>query len=191
MQWGVDKRTAAVDWERIEDQYRQGLLTLREIASAHDDLVTEGGIRKRAKRGGWERDLTAKVQAKAEALVRRAEYADGTQRPDERTLVDSAAQQVADVMLGQKAKLSKLDTIAAAQLVELESSDEDLKTRIGLARTISDTIKTLHAMQADSWGFASVPPAPESRPPMDRLELARRVAFTMRRAAEQLPAQVH
>ena len=43
-----------IDWERIEIDYRKGVMTLREMASQHG--LTEGGIRKRAKTRGWKRD---------------------------------------------------------------------------------------------------------------------------------------
>lgn len=49
------------DWERIEADYRAGVLSLREIAAANG--ITEGAIRKRAKRDGWTRDLGAKIRA--------------------------------------------------------------------------------------------------------------------------------
>ena len=41
------------DWERIEFDYQAGLLSLRDMARPHK--VTEGAIRKRAKRDGWVR----------------------------------------------------------------------------------------------------------------------------------------
>ena len=59
--------TKQPDWEAIERAYRAGLLSIREIASAHE--VSHTAINKRAKRDGWERDLSEKIQAKAEALV--------------------------------------------------------------------------------------------------------------------------
>jgi len=59
---------ATADWERIEAQYRVGIMSLREIGLEHG--LTEGAIRKRAKRDKWPRDLQAKVRAKADALVR-------------------------------------------------------------------------------------------------------------------------
>ncbi|CZW65294.1 Uncharacterised protein [Enterobacter hormaechei] len=37
------------DWEAIETAYRAGVMSLREIASQHG--ISEGAIRKRAKRG--------------------------------------------------------------------------------------------------------------------------------------------
>lgn len=57
------------DWERIEVQFRIGAMSLREIGAEHG--LTEGAVRKKAKAEGWERDLSAKVKAKADALVRK------------------------------------------------------------------------------------------------------------------------
>ena len=44
------------DWERIELDYRAGIKTLRQIAD--ENGITHGAINKRAKRDGWERDLS-------------------------------------------------------------------------------------------------------------------------------------
>lgn len=62
---------ATPDWEAIESACRAGLMSIREIASQHG--ITHGAINKRAKRDGWERDLKAKVKAKADALVSKCE----------------------------------------------------------------------------------------------------------------------
>ena len=64
-------RKAPPDWERIEFDYRVGLKTLRQIAD--ENGISHGAINKRAKRDGWERDLSAKIQSKADALVSKAE----------------------------------------------------------------------------------------------------------------------
>ena len=64
---GTEKRN--VDWDAIERDYRAGVLSLREIGASQS--VTEGAIRKRAKRDGWSRDLGARIQAKADDLVRK------------------------------------------------------------------------------------------------------------------------
>lgn len=50
-------KRAAPDWERIEADYRAGLLSVREIAAANG--VSHVAIGKRVKRDGWERDLNA------------------------------------------------------------------------------------------------------------------------------------
>ena len=46
----------APDWERIELDYRAGIKTLRQIAD--ENGISHGAINKRAKRDGWERDLS-------------------------------------------------------------------------------------------------------------------------------------
>lgn len=45
---------ATPDWEAIETAYRAGMMSLREIAAQHG--ISEGAIRKRAKRDDWSRD---------------------------------------------------------------------------------------------------------------------------------------
>lgn len=56
-----------IDWERIELDYRAGILTLREIASQYE--ISHVAISKRAKKENWPKDLKARIQARAEALV--------------------------------------------------------------------------------------------------------------------------
>lgn len=58
----MDKKKK-IDWEKIEVDYRAGVKTLREIAEEHG--ITHAYVKKRAKCDGWERDLTAKIKAKA------------------------------------------------------------------------------------------------------------------------------
>lgn len=60
-----------IDWAMVEKHFRAGMLSLREIAKSVDDTVTEGAIRKRAKKDGWTRNLAAKIAQKAEDLVRK------------------------------------------------------------------------------------------------------------------------
>ena len=60
---------AQPDWECIELDYRAGIKTLRQIAGEHG--ISEGAIRKRAKRDDWARDLSERIQDKAEQLVRK------------------------------------------------------------------------------------------------------------------------
>ena len=56
------------DWERVQAQYATGGPSLREIASAHG--ITEGAIRKRAKKYDWTRNLACKVKSRADNLMR-------------------------------------------------------------------------------------------------------------------------
>lgn len=51
--------------------YRAGIKTLRHIADEHS--ISEAAVRKRAKRDEWPRNLTERIQDKAEQLVRTKE----------------------------------------------------------------------------------------------------------------------
>jgi len=73
----AQEKKAAPDWERIEADYRAGVLSIREIAA--EQGITDTAIRKRAKRDEWVRDLAERIQAKADALVRTAEVRTGSQ----------------------------------------------------------------------------------------------------------------
>lgn len=121
----TDAKKAAPDWERIEGDYRAGVLSLREIATK-DGCVTEGAIRKRAKRDGWTRDLAAKIKAKADDLVRKdAVRNDGTQKSGlstatEREIIDANAHQIARVRGEHRSDISRSRSLVLTLLGELE-----------------------------------------------------------------------
>lgn len=100
-----------VDWFIVEKEYRAGIRSLRDIAA--DAGVTEGAIRKRAKRDEWSRDLQAKIQAKAEEKVRKdAVRTPSTQlKPaDEKAVVEANAEVVAQAdLLNRKDVVLSLD----------------------------------------------------------------------------------
>lgn len=113
----------APDWERIELDYRAGVKTLRQIAAEHG--ITHGAINKRAKRPGqeWERDLSAKIKAKADLLVSKAAVSKevSTERAAaERDVVDANAQAIANVRLAHRADIQRSRSIVMSLLAELE-----------------------------------------------------------------------
>lgn len=124
------------DWERIELDYRAGVKSLREIAAEHG--ITEGAIRKRAKKPGeaWERDLAGRIQAKAEELVRkdavRAEVR-ANQSASEKAVVDANAQAIADIRLSHRRDIRRARTLTNALLSELEQQT-DPETLVMLAQ---------------------------------------------------------
>ena len=62
-----------LDWERIELQYRQGILSLQEICAYHNDDISLNGLIAHANANGWERNLSAQIQARADAILCREE----------------------------------------------------------------------------------------------------------------------
>lgn len=109
------------DWEAIERAYRAGLLSIREIASAQG--ITHGAINKRAKRDGWERDLKAKIKAKADALVSKRVVSTevSTKTPDtEREIIELNAEVIANIRMAHRGDISRSRRLTNKLLDELE-----------------------------------------------------------------------
>lgn len=120
-----------IDWQRIGLDYRAGILSLREIAGQHG--ITEGAIRKRAKRDSWERDLTVRIQAKAEALVQARAAPDAE---TERVVVEATALAIVNVRLGHRKDIAKGRTLAMRLLSDLEVQTSET----GLLEQLRDAV---------------------------------------------------
>lgn len=117
----AQERKPAPDWERIEADYRAGLLSLREIAAARG--VSNVAIHKRAKKEGWERDLGKRIQAKADALVSKREAASKTSADavaSDRIVVEANATLIAEVRLSHRRDIARSRNLAMQMLEELE-----------------------------------------------------------------------
>lgn len=123
------------DWERIEQLFRAGMLSLREIAIACPG-VNHVAIARRAKKFGWVQDLSAKIKAKADDLVtRQGVTADVTaeRAVSDRAVIELNAQTIADVRLGHRKDIGRSRRLALALLEELESltDNRDLFDQLG------------------------------------------------------------
>jgi hypothetical protein len=120
-----ESKAARLDWERVEAEYRAGVRSLREIAGQHG--VTEGAIRKRAKRDGWERDLTEKVRAKADALVRKELVRTEVRKETatEREIVEVEAEVQKRIRLEHRADITRMRSLAKRILAECEAEAAD------------------------------------------------------------------
>lgn len=124
----------APDWERIEQQYRAGVLSVREIAAAGG--VSHTAINKRAKANGWDRNLKAKIQAKADALVSKAEVSTEVSKETlatERGIVEANAQVIANVRISHRTDIGRYRKLANSLLEELEgmTDNRDLFDQVG------------------------------------------------------------
>lgn len=116
-----------VDWERIELDYRAGLLTLREMGARHG--VAESAIRKRAKRDSWVRDLSAKIKAKADDLVRKQEVRKQVrteERVSELREIEIGAEAIARIKLAHRTDIARSRALAMKLLEELEIQTDNL-----------------------------------------------------------------
>src|SRR5437016_690710 len=120
----------SVDWETIEREYRAGVLSRREIAKRHD--VSEGAIRKRAKRDHWLRDLTARVREKVRMELVRAQVREPNARTDQE-IVDEASQEPIAVGETHRKDLKyarEMGAMLMAQLKDAAGGRESLEEQI-------------------------------------------------------------
>ncbi|MGM3313144.1 hypothetical protein ACS136_17900, partial [Enterobacter hormaechei subsp. steigerwaltii] len=118
---------AKPDWEAIETAYRAGVMSLREIASQHG--ISEGAIRKRAKRDDWSRDLNAKVKERADDLVRKAEVRKQVRSEvtfNERVLIEATAEVIANVRMEHRGDIKRARQITNALFDELGAECADV-----------------------------------------------------------------
>lgn len=113
---------AAPDWERIEGDYRAGLLSVREIAASQG--ISHTAIQKRAKAEGWVRDLSKRIQDKAEALVAKREVAKSVAMEtsvSDLAIIDANAEVIAGIRLAHRKDIARSRNLAMALLAELEA----------------------------------------------------------------------
>ena len=118
-------RAAAVDWLIVEKDYRAGIKTLRQIADEHG--ITHGAINKRAKRDGWDRDLSGKIQAKAETLVSKAVVSNAVSKESlvtERQIVEANAHAVAHVDLTNRKDVLRGMDVSRQHIEELAALND-------------------------------------------------------------------
>ena len=109
-----------VDWELIERHYRAGIKTLRQIGEEYG--TSHVNIQKRAKKFGWTRSLTEKIQQKAQELVTKQAVTKVVTK--EQLLTDSQTVQVygeivASVEMTQRSDLDMALNLSRSQMVEL------------------------------------------------------------------------
>ncbi|UOZ20293.1 hypothetical protein LCD39_09975 [Enterobacter asburiae] len=118
---------AKPDWEAIESAYRAGVLSVRELAGKYG--ISHQAISKRAKKDGWERDLKAKVQAKADALVAKREVARQVATEStisERQLIEATAEVIATVRMEHRGDIRRARELTNTLFDELAGECGDV-----------------------------------------------------------------
>ena len=212
---GVQDKKAP-DWERIEADFRAGLLSIREIAAACG--VSHVAISKRAKRDGWERDLAAKIKAKADALVTKAEVTKevtSEQLVTERRIVEANAQVIADVRVSHRRDIARARILAMKLMDELEIETDNIELleqlesalvaadgsdsliravqrvtstagRIESVKKLAEAMKVLVSMEREAYGIADPTKIEVSNPDGSLAQKGRGLADFY---ADHVPAQ--
>lgn len=129
---------AAVDWDEVEQEYRAGRLTLRQLASRHD--VSHQAIAQRAAKEGWEQDLSAKIKSKADALLAKASVdksVDKTGVSTDRQIIESNAQAIVDVVVGHRVTIRRNRALSEKLMSELEAQCDNQEELSALSEMLS------------------------------------------------------
>jgi hypothetical protein len=126
-----------IDWELVEKHYRAGILSNVQIAE--ECGLSEGMIRKRAKKDQWPKDLSVKIKQRTEELVR-AKQAQAVRGPStsltpitEKQTVEANAEAAAIVLIAQKGSISRSHNLFRALMDELEetTNNKELFAQLG------------------------------------------------------------
>lgn len=150
---GVRKRE--IDWGQIQNHYRAGLLSVREIAASQG--ISHTAIQNRAKTYKWERDLKAKVQVKANALVMRHEVASALASEtgvSENLIVATNAKVIADIRMEHRTHITKIKNLTMTMLaqLEVETGSPELFEQLGeiLIKTADEDRKEYQAKRVEA-----------------------------------------
>jgi transposase-like protein len=126
-----------VDWERIEAEYRAGQLSVREIARQHG--VSAPAIVQKAKRLGWERDLSASVReaVNAKLVKETAAVNSDVNALNAREAVSLAAARGVDIVLRHRRDIAKLDALRNRLAEKAEALIEGVSDLKGLGDAVA------------------------------------------------------
>jgi hypothetical protein len=119
-----------VDWDAIEPHYRAGTRSLASLGAEFS--VSDAAIIKHAKKHGWTRNLLGKVQAAADAKVRRAMVSaevsaavSAKKQVSEALTIEVEAEVQARIRLAHRRDVGRARSLAMALLMELEHQTTD------------------------------------------------------------------
>lgn len=128
-----------VDWQAVEREYRAALLSNRELADKHG--CSEAAVRKRAKAGGWQKDLSAMIRKRVANKV--------AQAPARRKRNDPPPQQDEKRAERQEAVDEQIVEDASSAIAEIISEHHEVlsKTRERVERVFGGLDKLLDEME--------------------------------------------
>lgn len=131
------KKGERIDWEAAEPLYRAGVLTDREIGKRLG--CTHTAVQKHAREHGWDRDISARVAARVETKVAKAQVAREVAVGNMATtavLIEAAADAIVRVKMEQRTGFKRLRDLSVKLFTELEAQvhhRESLENIVGEA----------------------------------------------------------
>lgn len=129
--------TKQPDWEGIERAYRAGQLSVRTIGEKFG--ISHAAISKRAKKEGWQRDLTDQVRAAVKSKVTKAVTTNGYQScaVTDAEIIEEASEAGAAVVLAHRSDLAQWRGIANKLCVALAEMDVTAENHDKFARSLN------------------------------------------------------
>lgn len=120
----ASKERSKVDMERLEADYRAGVMTMREIGALHG--ISGQAVHKHAKVNKWARDLTERVRQTAAAKLATQAQHQAKMPAAEAAAVEASAQAITNVVLGHRTDIARARRLAMSLLGELEEQGQRL-----------------------------------------------------------------
>ncbi len=152
-----------IDYGRIETGWREGLKSVPQLCAEYEaatgQSVSHVSVMRHFKKLGIPRDLSAKIEAKAAAMVTaatatgKATVSGNETLPAEAEVINSAAITSANVQLSHRADIRLLRMRAQQYQAELDECDGDLAKRTGILKVLAETQCRLIAAEREAFGM--------------------------------------
>jgi transposase-like protein len=115
------------DWEAIERDYVAGQISIREIARQHG--CNDAAIHRKARRLGWERDLSAVVRKTVRSKLARSGVSSARvskRKVSDKEIIEQAAERGAQVVSLQRKDIASLRELEEQLIAELKDGPKKL-----------------------------------------------------------------
>lgn len=139
------------DWEAIEREYVAGQLSIREIARHHG--CSDVAIVRKAKRLGWERDLSNVVRKKVRSKLARSSVSTprvSTRKVSDKEIIEQAAERGAQVISLHRKDIASLRELEEQLIEELKSGPTKLYMAQYQGQVIQQTVALTAAERAQA-----------------------------------------
>ena len=148
-----------VDWDAVERDYRATQMTLRELGDKHG--CDHAAIARKAKKDGWQRDLTSAVRIATNARVIEevVTKAVNNSQQDVTSTIAAAAEVNTRIIMKHRRKLSDLHElveVAKAKLEEIGDALTDVRevaTFVQAVGNLTTSTKALIEQERKSFGL--------------------------------------
>lgn len=144
-----------VDWEGIEREYRASQLSLSEIGQLYG--ISKGRISQVATSKNWDRDLSAKIKAKAEAKLNDSLLNDSLnakqKKASDQERIEAGAEAVTRIVLEHRKDAQELREKAKAYREELDSCGDDVHRRTQTLKMLTEIEKQVVSIEREAFNI--------------------------------------